>query len=216
MKKNKLQEYADKSLEKYDNRVLREKFVSEKVDGNERVITDTTRNWFICLAIILLCAALFLSIYMLFIKPSEEKHYLLENQQKVTVTKEELLDDISNLTVNDQYLISCQRINDISYNETLYYEITFHNDESYEELRLTIVTNVKYEHTFTHSDYNKQDDYLNIRYLEKSNEEDGLYTYDCKGEFVSNNIRYYAGYQGIGLEPQSNFIGFLQQCIEVK
>lgn len=213
MKKNKLQEYADKSLEKYDNTEFREKLVAENY-GSERVMKNTTRNWFICVATILLCVALLFATYMLFIKPPEEKHYLLENQQKVEITEQELITKVSDISVNSELFFSCQCIKDTLYNEDLYYEIKFQNDDSGEKLTLSIVTNSDYKYSTSVSEYDKQSEYLNIRYAEQYEDLEGLYLFLTNGEFARNNIKYYAIYEGYGLEPQSNFIGFLQQCIQ--
>ncbi len=77
------------------------------------------------------------------------------------------------------------------------------------------MTNSDYDYLFSHDEYDKQNDYMNIRYAEKTNDADGLYFYSCTGEFTHDGNRYCATYEGIGLEPQSNFIGFLQQCINI-
>lgn len=56
----------------------------------------------------------------------------------------------------------------------------------------------------------------NILYIKQYAEDEGIYMFNCAGEFIINNTMIYSQYESLGLEPQSNFINLLQQCIEIQ
>ncbi len=216
MKKDKLQEFADKSLSKYDNPELREQLVRESVSGNVAVIDNRKRNWLIGVITVMIIAVLAFGTYLFWPKTPREKHYLLENQKNSDITVAAINAEIDVLSVSNQSVISSLQFEDTVYNEILYYQITFLNDETGEQMDIILVTNSDYNYIFNHNEYDKQNDTLNMSYTELFTEEDGIYTFDCQGEFAIDNIKIYVLYNGLSLESQSNFINFLQQCIEIK
>ena len=85
-----------------------------------------------------------------------------------------------------------------------------------ESINMTIVTNSEFDYQVNNYDYDKQNEIFNISYVEKYTEEGGIYFFTCNGEFTVNGVKVYAQYEGLSLEPQSNFINFMQQCITIK
>lgn len=215
MKKDKLQEYADKSLAKYDNPELREQIVRESVSGNVAVIDNRKRNWLISLITVTMIVVLAFGTYMFWPKTPREKHYLLENQKTNDITIEAINAELDVISISNQSVVSSLQFEDTVYNETLYYKVTFLNDETSEKADFIIVSNKDYTYPFIHETYDQQDESININYAEQFTEEDGIYTFDCQGEFTVDILKIYVQYNGLSLEPQSNFINFLQTCLHI-
>lgn len=214
MKKNKLQEQADEFLSKYDNPEVKEKIIGEYNVGNERVIDHTKRNWLVSLSIVFIAIIATVGLYFL-TKPSE-KVYLLENQTSEKITVNELENDFLNIEFQHKLIADITKFGDIKYNETLYYRLSFGEIDTGELLEVILVPNRGYEYEFIHEPYTASLDSYKMDYIEKFIEEDELYNFNCKGEFTVKNIKVYVRYEGLSLEPQSNFINFLQQCISIK
>lgn len=214
MKKDKLQEFADKSLSKYDNPAIREQFAREKVDGDVKIVDNRRRNWLLSVVAVMIIVALALGTYFLLTTP-HKKHYLLENQQAHAVTVDETNAELSGFTVNDKFVVSCQQIDDTLYKEKLYYKINFTSGDTGETLEMIVVTNSDYNFLFNHKDYDKTNDSTKMIYTEQFIEQDSIYKFDSRGEFAIDHIKIYVTYNGLSSSTQSNFINFLQQCIEL-
>lgn len=215
MKKNKLQDYADKSLAKYDNSEFRKQIITTSVNDHERVIDNTKRNWIISLSIIVLIILTAFGSYMLFRPTNNAKEYLLENQTSTEITFEQLIINSPKLIIKQDLVNTIKQVYDIKYNETLYYDITFLDNSTGEMLEIIIKTNSHYDYDFVHENFDQYFDNFKMNYIEQSLEEDGIYTFDCIGEINIDSINIYIKYEGLRLEAQSNFINFLQQCIVI-
>ena len=215
MKKNKLQDYANKSLEKYDNPELKKQIITTSVNDHECVIDNTKRNWIISLSIIVLIILSAFGSYMLFRPTNKAKEYLLENQTSTEITLEQLTIDSPKLIIKQDLINTIKQVYDIKYNETLYYDITFLDNSTGEMLEIIINTNSHYDYDFVHENLDQYFDNFKMNYIEQSLEEDGIYTFDCIGEINIDSINLYIKYEGLSLEAQSNFINFLQQCIVI-
>lgn len=215
MKKNKLQEFADKSLSKYDNPAIREQFVRESADGDVKVVDNRRRTWLLSVvAVIIIIAALALGTYFLLTTP-HKKHYLLENQQAHAVTIDEVNAGLSGFTVGSSLVASCQQVDDTVYKEKLYYKVVYSNDGTGEKIEIIIVANSDYTHLFNHEDYTDNYNALNMTYVEKFTERNGIYEFNSRGEFAVGNLKIYVKYHGPSMGTQSNFISFLEQCVEL-
>lgn len=215
MKKDKLQEYADKSLAKYDSTEIRERVVSQPVDGRERVIDNTKRNWIITVTGIVFVIIIVLSSYLIYIASHKEKVYLLENRTSKKIAFEELNIMSENVTVNPDLINVIKRVDDTNYSETLYYDITFTEETTSEKLNVIIVSNADFNYELVHNQYNLYATDMNMNYVEQFREEDGIYLFNSQGEIEVGNILIYIQYEGFSVGPQSNFCNFLRKCISV-
>lgn len=215
MKKDKLHKYADSTLEKYENPSFREEIMDKCHDKINEKKRQVSRRWIsICcstLAIILVVVSVFLFLP----QEDEEKHYMLENQMAENISIEELKKRITNFNINVEYLSHCKLIVDQKYDDELYFNIVFH-DDNMSELTIAIVTNKTYIHNFPHNDYNQHSDIYNMQYIESFVMEEVIYFFSCKGEFELGELRVYVTYRGLSLTEKSNFVEFLQQCITIK
>lgn len=212
MKKNRLQEQADKYLSQYDNPAAKESILGECSASGERALKRTTRNWLIFLVVFLAVCVISLGSYFIFKKPAE-KVYLQENKVGTKITIAELQNDLPTFNFKQDSLNSIVRFDDSLYKETLYYAVYFRDGLTDERLDVVIVTNNDYVYDFVHEAYDANTEVFNMNYVESITEEDGIYMFSCAGEFSVQEYKIYVQYEGMGLEPQSNFINFLQQCI---
>ncbi len=215
MKKDKLQQSADKFLSQYDNQELRGKMVQDVNEGNERVINNNKRTWIITVSTVLLILILAFGTYML-LRKTPEKHYSVENQIPCDVTVDEISLKIPDLNIDATNASICQRVDDKYYNETLYYRVKFTSADDTQNFDLIIVTNPEYQYPFSDKKYDRQYTPLNMQYTEHCVFESGIYAFNCLGEFTVNGVKLYINYEGLELENKSNFTNFLDQCLSIK
>ena len=216
MKKDKLQQSADKFLSQYDNQELRGKMVQDVNEGNELVINNAKRNWIITVSTVLLILILAFGTYMLLRKTPEKKHYSAENQISYDTTVDEISLKIPDLNMYPANIALCQRIDDLYYNETLYYRVKFTSADDTETFDLIIVTNPEYQYPFSDKKYDRQYTPLNMQYTEHCVFESGIYAFNCLGEFTVNGVKLYIQYEELELENKSNFTNCLDQCLSIK
>ena len=212
----KLQALADKSLEHYHD----EKFMEECksiIRANKEKIVHKNRNMFsyLCAA----CASILIVVVSIFFfvpYNNEDKVWygVEENVVYNNVNVEEMNAKVSKIYLDLDSSVYILSAIDKYYNEVLYYRIYFLG-EGGENLEIVIVINDKYNYPFVH-EYNKTENIngFELKYSERFNFEDDLYTCIAFGEIDTDKEKIYLSFNSIEFEESSFFIDFLNQIIK--
>lgn len=233
MKKDKrLQEYANKSTERYNSPDILAG-LKQHIQPQEKWYEKLPKKtWYavggslasaIVVVVVLLCVFL--------IKPniitpdtgdsnlsggtgeSEKKEYFYDGQ-----SADVMVDEINQATLIFDYknknIKSATKHFDEKYHDTLFYCIECYNEETVDFFRIHIVTNEDYDYEFQEITPLWQDATYKgyqLLYREQCTEEDGLYCFriDAILETDKEDIAIY--YEGISLEETSNFLSVLDQ-----
>lgn len=214
----KLQALADKSLEHYhDDKfaeecksiILANKEKEKKFHKNRKMFSYLSAT---CASILIVVVSIFF-----FVPNNNESNVWYGGEENVIyndVNVEELNVKVSKIYIdldNSVYILSAT---DKYYNEVLYYRIYFLG-EGGENLEIVIVINDKYNYPFEH-EYNKTENIngFELKYSEKFNFEDDLYTCNAFGEIDTDREKIYLSFDSIEFEESSLFIDFLNQIIK--
>lgn len=148
---------------------------------------------------------------------AEERHYLFEDQTSEEITLEEMNAELKHIHFSADGLKHITKAINTQYEEVLYYTLQY-NFDGIDDLKLVIVTNEKYEYSFNKKlPYDSKNEVFGyeISYLEAYTEEDeGLYAFETKGEMLSGDGMIYVEYSGVWFEETSNFIPLLRSILE--
>lgn len=232
MKKDKrLQEYANKSTEKYNSPdILAE--LKQHIQPQEKWYEKLPKKTWYAVGGSLVSAIVVVVLLCVFlIKPdiiipdtgdsnlsggsgeSIKKEYFYDGQ-----STDVMVDEINQATFifdyKNEHVLSASKHCDVEYQDTLFYRIEYYNEETFETFRINIVTNEGYDYEFQEITPLWQDATYKgyqLLYREQCTEEDGLYYFkiDAILETDKEDIAIY--YEGISLEETSNLLSVLDQ-----
>ena len=240
MKKDKrLQEYANKSMEQYNNPEIFEQLKQhikpkeKKEAWYERI---SRKTWYAVggsfatvaiVAVVLLCVFLIepgiLSLHDTNTTPNAtdnptdipttppKKEYFGFNEANSSIT--EINQYTQKLDYSEEDNINVKKYIDSQYGDILYFSLKYYYEETIEEVILNVVTNEDYEYDFKDTTGWKQTKYrgFDLSYEEVSVEEDGLYFFTVYAILKTDKENIEIRYEGVSLEETSNFTSALDQ-----
>lgn len=240
MKKDKrLQEYANKSMEQYNNPEIFEQLkqhIKPKEKKEAWYEKISRKTWYAVggsfatvaiVAVVLLCVFLIepgiLSLHDTNTTPNAtdnptdipttppKKEYFGYNETNSSIT--EINQYTQKLDYSEKNNIYVNKYIDIKYGDILYFSLKYYYEETIEEVILNVVTNEDYEYEFKDTTGWKQTKYrgFDLSYKEVSVEEDGLYFFTVYAILKTDKENIEIRYEGVSLEETSNFISALDQ-----
>ena len=241
MKKDKrLQEYANKSMEQYNNPEIFEQLkqhIKPKEKKEAWYEKISRRTWYAVggsfatvaiVAIVLLCVFL-IEPSILSPHDTNTTPNATDNPTDIPTTppKKEYFGDVlvgsSSIQNVNQYtealdltenkLAYVKEHTDSHYGDILYFSIRYDNEETIEDIVLNVVTNEDYEYEFKDTTGWTQIEYkgFNLSYKDVFVEEDGLYFFTVNAILQTDKEDIAIYYEGVSLEETSNFISALDQ-----
>lgn len=107
---------------------------------------------------------------------------------------------------------------DSHYNETLYYYVTYTDEEGLYLIHFTILTNPNYTIENSEDGYDLQGTVASyaVKYFENSESEDGIFFFTDNGVITTGKEKIYLNAEIIGFDEDSGFIEMLNTLISAK
>lgn len=241
MKKDKrLQEYANKSMEQYNNPEIFEQLkqhIKPKEKKEAWYEKISRRTWYAVggsfatvaiVAVVLLCVFL-IEPDILSLHDTNTTPNATDNPTDIPTTppKKEYFGNVISanssiakanqhtefLDLTENNIVYVKEHTDSQYGDILYFSLKYYYEETIEEVILNVVTNEDYEYEFKDTTGWKQTKYrgFDLSYEEVSVEEDGLYFFTVNAILKTDKEKIEIRYEGVSLEETSNFISALDQ-----
>ena len=238
MKKDKrLQEYANKTMEQYnDPKILEQlkQYIKPKKAWHEKI---PRKSWYAIggsfatvaiVAVVLLCVFLIEPVALptndtnptpnVSDNPSDtpvippKKEYF-GNVLSANSSIQKVNQYTANLDLTENNIAYVKKHTDSQYGDILYFSLRYVYEETIEEIVLNVVTNEDYEYDFKDATNWTQTTYkdFELLYEEKVTEEDGLYFFTVNAILKTDKEDIAIKYEGVGLEETSNFLLALDQ-----
>lgn len=144
---------------------------------------------------------------------SIKKEYFYDGQSE-DVTVDEINQATLIFDYKNENIEKANKHFDEVYHDTLFYCIEYLNKETFEFIRVNVVTNEDYDYEFndiTSSWQNTTYKGYQLSYDEQCTEEEGLYYFKVDAILKTDKEDIAIYYEGIGLEETSNFLSALDQ-----
>ena len=231
-----LKKYADKQLNVYRN----EGFLNElKAKQKETQMKDRRKKILpICLstgsALVMLAVAL-LCVFLInppTVPADNADHDNTEQTEQEEVVQKTYLE--TNQTIEESSLeelngaLNCfsfdgdgfvvDKYVDNFYNETLYYYVTYTDEEGLYLIHFTILTNPNYTIENSEDGYDLQGTVASyaVKYFENSESEDGIFFFTDNGVITTGKEKIYLNAEIIGFDEDSGFIEMLNTLVSAK
>ena len=240
MRKDKrLQEYANKSMEQYNNPEIFEQLkqhIKPKEKKEAWYEKISRRTWYAVggsfatvaiVAIVLLCVFLIepsiLSPHDTNTTPNAtdnptdipttppKKEYFGYNETKSSII--EINQYTQKLDYSEKNNIYVNKYIDIKYGDILYFSMGYYNEENLDNVVLNVVTNQDYNYVFLDSTNWNKTTYrgYELVYNESFEEDEGTYFFTVYAILKTDKENIEIRYEGVSLEETSNFISALDQ-----
>ena len=238
MKKDKmLQEYANKTMEQYNDPEILEQLkqhIKPKKAWYEKI---SRKTWYavggsfatIAVVVVALLCVFLIEPGVLSPNDSDPTPNVNDNPSDTPVVppkKEYFGEDIEtissiievceytkNLDLSDLNIVYVKEHTDSQYGDILYFSVKYYNEESLDNFIVNVVTNEDYEYDFKDATNWTQTTYkdFELLYEEKVTEEDGLYFFTVEAILKTDKEDIAIYYEGVGFEETSNFLSALDQ-----
>lgn len=218
MKNKKLEKYVDeKTTSLNDKAFLDELKQNAAFEKNNRLskkslfVICTSSLVTVALLVAIVCVVL---LYNPAIK-SEEHYYTSGDENRRASTLNELNAATTYYDLASDANADIDIVFDTVSNDDLYYEVNIDLEDTFEYVKIVVVTNKFYDYKFEHFDYTDREtlgSYV-LNYIVMTQEEDGIYTHKVDAEIITSAEKIYITYEGLGLEQESNFIYCIEQLL---
>lgn len=212
-KENLFEQEVKADLQDYENYSFRDKFVEEakKTPATSKSCKKAWFFWGLASLVLVIVAT-----SVLFFVPKEDNQvgYLDDNIGRNTVDIAKVNGYFSKHKFSESINWSVDEAFDNISNDVLFYELTYSNTETAQNLSLFVIVNPKYtyknaESTLRHSLASND---LTWKYNVASDGEE-LVTFNIKGETTCENIKIYFKYTELSLSTESSINDLLKQVL---
>lgn len=212
-KENLFEQEVKADLQDYENYSFRDKFVEEarKTPATSKSRKKTWFFWGLASLVLVIVAT---SVLFFVPKEDDDTGYLDENitKQVVDVTALDGLFSKYKFSQSMDWTVN-EAVDKIS-NDVLFYELSYANTETMQNMSLLVVVNPKYVYKNVTNDLDDSFtvDGLTWKYNVASDGEE-LVTFNIKGETTCENIKIYFKYTELSLSTESSINDLLKQVL---
>ena len=212
-KENLFEQEVKADLQDYENYSFRDKFVEEarKTPATSKSRKKTWFFWGLASLVLVIVAT---SVLFFVPKEDDDTVYLDENitKQVVDVTALDGLFSKYKFSQSMDWTVN-EAVDKIS-NDVLFYELSYANTETMQNMSLLVVVNPKYVYKNVTNDLDDSFtvDGLTWKYNVASDGEE-LVTFNIKGETTCENIKIYFKYTELSLSTESSINDLLKQVL---
>lgn len=217
MKNKKLEKYVDEKTNSLNDKAFLDELKQSATPEKNRL---SKKSLFVIGASSLVTVALLIAIICVVIlydpvNKSQEHYYSSGDENRRSSTVEELNADTVYYDLRSDINADADIVFDTVSNDDLYYEVNIDLEDTFENVKIVVVTNKFYDYKFEHFDYTDREtlgSYV-LNYIVMTQEEDGIYTHKVDAEIITSAEKIYITYEGLGLEQESNFIYCIEQLL---
>lgn len=216
----KLQKIADESLSRFEDdaflsELKRRASHSGVAEGSQSKKRRLKLAFFSGSSAAVIAAAILLCVFLLPPAGPSGKFYMEENQKTIESSIESLNTDAKDIDFAHLEYAAIKKSYDTVYGDTLFYTLSYYDEEMLDEIFVTVVTNSAYTYQFKHEDYVCSAEIASheLRYHEDVSADGEIYFYKVLGEIQTRSETIYIDYEGVGFEPENRFLKQLSLLI---
>lgn len=212
-KENLFEQEVKADLQDYENYTFRDKFV-EEAKKTPATSKSHKKSWFFWGLASLVLVIVATSVLFFVPKEDNDTVYLDENITTQVVDIEKVNNFFSKHKFFQSINWDVNEASDKISSDVLFYELSYSNTETMQNMSLLVIVNPKYVYKNVVSDLDDSftvDD-LTWKYNVASDGEE-LVTFNIKGETTCENIKIYFKYTEVSLSTESNINDFLKQVL---
>ena len=147
----------------------------------------------------------------------EQKTYMETNQSLTSSSLEEMNGALSSFSFNGDGFIVDKCV-DSFYNETLYYYVTYNDEEGLYFMEFTVLTNPNYTIENVEDGFVLQDTVASyaLKYYERSEEEDDMFIFTDRGVITTGKEKIYLDVEIYSFDENNPFVETLNKMIIAK
>lgn len=225
--KRKLGRQADDYLDQFENETfhqeVREELFPQPTPARKRI---RPKQVWISFAATMAIACVVLVCCLTLLTPSTgkpsgnpvkppEKEYFFENEKQESCSLDQINSSLDGSIAFDIAQCETTRKFDSISNDTLYYQISYINEDMLEETKIQVYTNEFYQFDWNVSDANTSDiiKEFYVHYLTSYHDQEFYFTVFTQAYITLDNAKIYVEYNGVSLDGQSN--NFLQALAQI-